>query len=92
MNSNTDRDLIDHALTLQSRRELKISGVRQIISFDECNISLVTAGGELDIDGEGMNIDALDLEKGLASVTGNITGLYYVADQPIKKRWLRRGL
>lgn len=86
MNSNIDRQLQEHTLNLVSRKELKLSGVKQILNFDDSSVSFVTASGELDIDGESLNIDTLDLDKGLAIVTGNITGMNYVNDHPVKKR------
>ncbi len=86
MNSNTDKDRTEHTVTLVSRKELKITGVRQILNFDDTNVAFITSDGELDIDGETLNIDSLDLDKGVASVTGNISGMNYISDQPVKKR------
>ena len=91
MNSNTDKVRAEHTLTLLSRRELKITGVRQILNFDDANVAFVTSDGELDIDGEALNISSLDLDLGIASVTGNITGMNYISDQPAKKRKLWGG-
>ena len=92
MNSNTEKDRTEHILTLTSRKELKISGVRQILNFDDTSVAFVTSDGELDIDGEGLNIDVLDLDRGVASVTGNISGINYISDRPIKKRKLWGGI
>ena len=92
MNTNTEREHAEHTLTLKSRKELKITGVRQVLSFDDTSVALVTSDGELDIDGEALNIDALDLDHGIASVTGNIAGMNYVSDQPVKKRRFWGGL
>jgi sporulation protein YabP len=92
MNTTTDRERADHTLTLISRKELKLTGVRQILSFDETSVTLVTSDGELDIDGESLNVDALDLDHGIASVSGNITGMNYINDQPVKKRRFWGGL
>lgn len=92
MNSNTEKDRTEHILTLTSRKELKISGVRQILNFDDTSVAFVTSDGELDIDGEGLNIDVLDLDRGVASVTGNISGMNYISDRPIKKRKLWGGI
>ncbi len=92
MNSNTEKDRTEHTLTLTSRKELKISGVRQILNFDDTSVAFVTSDGELDIDGEGLNIDVLDLDRGVASVFGNISGMNYISDRPIKKRKLLGGI
>ena len=89
MNSNIDKDMQTHELVLISRRELKISGVKQILNFDDTNVGFITVCGELDIDGNELNIDSLDLDKGSASVTGNIAGINYISDQPAKKRKFR---
>lgn len=88
MNTNTEKDHAEHTLTLMSRKELKISGVKQILNFDDTSVAFVTSDGELDIDGEGLNIDVLDLDRGVASVTGNISGMNYISDRPVKKRKL----
>lgn len=92
MNSYTEKDRTEHTLTLTSRKELKISGVKQILNFDDTSVAFVTSDGELDIDGEGLNIDVLDLDRGVASVTGNISGMNYISDRPIKKRKLWGGI
>ena len=91
MNSNTERERQEHSLTLTSRKMLKITGVKQILNFDETNVSFVTIDGELDIDGEALNIDSLDLDRGVASVTGTVTGINYISDQPIRRRLFRFG-
>ena len=92
MNSNNDRECAEHDLTLISRKELKITGVRQILNFDDTTVTFITSAGELEIDGESLNIDVLDLNRGVASVTGTITGMNYISDQPNKKRKFRSWL
>lgn len=92
MNSNNDRECAEHDLTLISRKELKITGVRQILNFDDTTVAFITSAGELEIDGESLNIDVLDLNRGVASVTGTITGMNYISDQPNKKRKFRSWL
>ena len=64
MNSNNDRECAEHDLTLISRKELKITGVRQILNFDDTTVTFITSAGELEIDGESLNIDVLDLNRG----------------------------
>lgn len=92
MNSNIDKECAEHDLNLISRKELKITGVRQILNFDDTTVAFITSAGELEIDGESLNIDVLDLNRGVASVTGNIMGINYVSDKPSKKRKLRSWL
>ncbi len=82
---NTDQKV--HSLTLIDRKDLKITGVTQIISFDDATVNLLTDRGELEIDGSSLNIDALDLDRGYAAVSGEISGINYIAERVKKKRF-----
>jgi len=79
----------EHSLTLVSRKLLKLSGVRQILNFDDDMVLFVTACGEREVTGEQLSIDLLDLDNGLASLSGVIGGINYLSERPKKKRWFR---
>lgn len=89
MNPNIEIDCAEHNLSLVSRKELKITGVRQILNFDDTTVAFITSAGELEIEGESLNIDTLDLNRGVASVTGNIIVMSYINDRQTKKRKFR---
>lgn len=89
MNPNIEIDCAEHNLSLVSRKELKITGVRQILNFDDTTVAFITSAGELEIEGESLNIDSLDLNRGVASVTGNIIVMSYINDRQTKKRKFR---
>lgn len=90
MNNTYDRSSIEHTLTLVSRKTLKLNGVKQILNFDDLSVLFSTALGDLEVIGESLSIDLLDLENGMATVSGTINGLNYISERPIKKRWFRR--
>ena len=52
-----------HRLQLTDRREGSITGVKDVQSFDEKEISLVTEAGILLVKGEELHVTRLDLEK-----------------------------
>ena len=52
-----------HRLQLTDRQKGCIQGVKDVNSFDEKEISLVTEAGTLSIKGEGLHVTSLDLEK-----------------------------
>ena len=52
-----------HKLQLTDRREGSITGVKDVQSFDEKEISLVTEAGILLVKGEELHVTRLDLEK-----------------------------
>lgn len=78
-----------HAIRLDGRAELSISGIDDVISFDESSIALQTSMGLLTIDGSELHIVRLNVEKGEAAVSGKVNGLFYV-DKGTGKRSARK--
>ena len=89
LNNTYDKNTAEHTITLVSRKTLKLNGVKQILSFDDLTVMLSTVCGEMEVVGEELSIDMLDLDNGLASVSGSISGLNYISERPKKKRWFR---
>ena len=71
-----------HALELSGRERLSIGGVEDVAAFDESTIVLSTSQGELNIRGEGLHIDRIDLESGRLEVHGHVCELSY--DEPVQ--------
>ena len=69
-----------HNIILNNRAHMEICGVRDVISFDDNQILLVTDYGELEIGGEGMHISVLDVEKGNVVLDGTVNSVYYNID------------
>ncbi|MGN1030208.1 MAG: YabP/YqfC family sporulation protein [Butyricicoccaceae bacterium] len=68
---------LPHGLTLQDRKRLTISGVRDVGSFDESLVVLTTECGTLTIRGTNMHVDQLSLESGDLRLSGEIDSLEY---------------
>ncbi|MBE6071964.1 MAG: sporulation protein YabP [Clostridium butyricum] len=64
-------------LNLESRRKLTISGVAEVISFDELKIDLTTSLGNLTIKGEELKMNKLDVQNGDVIIEGSITSMIY---------------
>lgn len=78
-----------HTLTMDGRKRAHISGVTAVICFNEQEVVLETAEGELALMGEGLHIEQLNLDEGQLDVTGEISALEYSA---LTQRKERRGL
>ncbi|MBD5113451.1 MAG: sporulation protein YabP [Ruminococcaceae bacterium] len=80
---------VPHNLIMENRKNLRVSGVKDIDSFTENRIVLSTVMGELVIKGDDLHIITLDAETGDFSMTGCVNSLSYnrhsVMDGPIKK-------
>ena len=66
-----------HNIILENRRMLTLSGVKDVDSFDEQSVVLVTELGELTIKGLKLHISRLDQESGEVSIDGEISDLVY---------------
>ena len=63
---------ISHKLTLDNRKEALLTGVKDVVSFDEKEILLQTSEGRLQIRGSQLHVKGLDLEKGEAVLAGHV--------------------
>lgn len=72
-------EMREHTLTLKNREKLTMSGVAQIISFDETLVVLETALGILHVQGDGLQLKTLSVDGGQVEVVGTITALTYEA-------------
>ncbi len=64
-------------LILENRKNLSISGITDVDSFDEKAICLYTQLGELTIQGKELHIDSMSIETGDMSITGDIWSIIY---------------
>ena len=73
-------------LVLRDRAKLELDGVQDVASFDEATVLLQTALGGMTVEGSGLHITRLDLEKGLLTVEGQLCGVFYTAEPGDKKK------
>ncbi len=66
-----------HQLILQDRRQLEMTGVSDVDSFDDSTVVAYTALGQLTVHGSGLHIRQLDLSSGSFSLEGQIDTLAY---------------
>ena len=70
-------ELLPHKLTLNERHSLTVTGVSEVISFDDAAVILTTALGTLTIHGSGLQLKTLSLEGGQVAVDGEVSALIY---------------
>lgn len=66
-----------HRLQLTDRSRGTITGIRDVNSFDEKEISLVSDAGVLSVKGENLHVTRLDLEKQEVDIAGKVDSLIY---------------
>lgn len=66
-----------HKLTLTQRSALTVTGVTEVVSFEDNAVMLRTAMGDLLVQGQQLQLKELSLEGGQVAVDGNVSALIY---------------
>ena len=77
-----------HDLQLKERKALTLSGVTEVVSFDDSTVVLQTALGTLVVQGRELQLKTLSLEGGQVAVDGTVTALTY--EEPRSGGWRQR--
>ena len=72
-----DGQQIPHKLTLDERRKLTMTGVTEVVSFDDAAVILHTSLGTLIVQGKELQLKTLTLDGGNVAVEGHIASLVY---------------
>ena len=78
----------EHTFSSKCRDGIAISGVSDVVSFDERGVVMETDCGSLAVEGEGLHVTVLDLSAGRVNIEGRINGVYYFDNSPRPKRGL----
>lgn len=83
MSAETANDALRaHGFSLEERRSMKLRGVTDVVSFDEQTVTLETACGRMEIGGEGLHVEVLNLKDGVVELQGTIDSVTYFAKEP----------
>ena len=77
----------EHGLTLQGRQRLTVTGITEVLRFDDTAVVLETELGQLTVQGSQLQMKTLSVVGGRVEVTGEVDGLGYQAPGV---PWLRR--
>ncbi len=79
---------LPHGLSLRQRQSLSVTGVTEVVSFDETAVVLGTEMGTLVVQGQELQLKTLSVEGGEVAVEGHVSSLTYA--EPRSGGWLRR--
>lgn len=69
-----------HSLILDNRKKLNLTGVTDVMGFDEQTVSLSTDCGTLIVKGENLHINKLNLDSKDVCIDGTINSLQYLSE------------
>ena len=75
-------------ILIRSRGHIDITGVRDVMSFDDRAVVMMTSGGEMTVEGSELKIGVLDTDKGIVSIDGKISAVIYYDAAPTEKKRL----
>ncbi|TMN22334.1 sporulation protein YabP [Lentibacillus cibarius] len=84
-NDTVNRTQQEHSVKINNRKELEITGVKEVDSFDNEEFLLETVMGYLIVRGQNLQMQNLDVGDGLVSIKGKVYELSYVDDHHQEK-------
>lgn len=85
----TEKPILPHKLTLDARKQLTVTGVTEVVSFDEGAVIARTELGTLVVQGKDLQLKTLLPEGGQVSVLGEISALIYEEPRAAGSWWRR---
>ncbi|AUJ24451.1 MULTISPECIES: sporulation protein YabP [Virgibacillus] len=76
----------DHTVKMNNRKNLEITGVKEVDSFDNEEFLLETVMGYLIIRGQNLQLKNLDVNDGSVVIKGKIYELSYIDEQQEKAK------
>lgn len=80
---------LPHNLALNDRKKLTLTGVSEVVSFDDTAVVVHTPLGTLTVHGQQLQLKTLTLDGGNVAVEGQIAALIYEEPRPTGG-WLGR--
>lgn len=74
--------IMPHSIIMENRQRLSVSGVEDVLSFDDAEIEAQTTSGTICIRGEALRIGSLSTESGEMRVEGRINEIVYFDETP----------
>lgn len=82
--------MMEHNISLKNRSSLVISGVDHIYSFNDKRVELLTSAGRLIVEGEGLDMNKLNLEESIISVEGTVNSINYAKEKKSEEKFLKK--
>lgn len=79
---------LPHKLQLNERSQLTMTGVTEVVSFEDTAVVLRTSLGTLVVQGRELQLKTLSLDGGQVAVDGTVTALTY--EEPRSGSWRQR--
>lgn len=80
-----EKAMVSHKIVLNNRDQGTLTGVLDVLSFDENTIVLDTDMGLLTVKGKDLHVSRLSLDKGEIDMEGRCDSLVYSSNESYRK-------
>lgn len=81
-----------HTIHVDNRMRISITGVMDVVSFNEQDAVLLTEAGPLNIAGNNLHLSKLNLEDGQICIEGELLGMDYEPPETERRGLFGRSL
>lgn len=74
-----------HKCVIQNRSFVSITGLQEVVSFDENQVILDTDMGLLTLKGRELHVSRLTVEKGEADIEGTVDSMTYSSNEAYRR-------
>lgn len=78
-----------HSVVIRDRKSVLLTGIEDVVSFDETAVVLSAVAGTLAIEGEGLHILQMNVDSKEFCIEGKICALSYLDKRPRGRGLLR---
>lgn len=75
-----------HKLTLDNRKKMTLTGIKDVVAFDLNQILLESSMGMIHIKGKDLKVTKLNVDSGLTDIEGNIDSIVYSDTKNFSKK------
>ena len=80
----------NHTVCIEGRNQASVTGVTDLMNFNEAEVAMMTEAGVLTVLGEDLHITQLSLEEGKVSIAGRVDAMEYTQEPQAKRGWFKR--
>ncbi|WP_297633809.1 sporulation protein YabP [uncultured Clostridium sp.] len=77
MNKTMKTNVFQSSIGLENRKKISLTGVNEVLSFNDEKIILNTVLGKLNIKGQNLKMNKLDVQNGDVVIEGYVISLIY---------------
>ncbi|MBE6878541.1 MAG: hypothetical protein E7488_05170 [Ruminococcaceae bacterium] len=86
----TDKILSEHTVFIENRRTMKITGVVQVVAYDEFKLILKTDYGKMTVSGRNLVAGQMNTDSRTMELSGDINYLQYQANHGRSEKGLAK--